>query len=277
MSSAWVLGELLRQGRCFYLRLAQGCVCSGSLVYAFVAPCRFRKRECISWKHRPRWLRSSGKIRKNHGANHLKDLRVRPIYNGHYHRRCYNQRSETGRICQPDFEKTHAQSPGARKARSYFEGPTISALRAMMRDEMKNGMMEMEQRFAGKLDSAIHGIKEELAAEKVALQQLEDRIFHLEQHRTTRSDNSNIFENDDVEDDKKMAVSSRRPERLRRQWCQVLKEWKWLTAPHTSNIRAPNASHEIHPVPVKKCYNATGKVRRMAKNIGFPHGTTRHT
>ena len=126
----------------------------------------------------------------------------------------------------PDFEKTHAQSPGARKARSYFEGPTISALRAMMRDEMKNGMMEMEQRFAGKLDSAIHGIKEELAAEKVALQQLEDRISHLEQHRTTRSDNSNIFENDDVEDDKKMAVSSRRPERLRRQWCQVLKEWK---------------------------------------------------
>ena len=101
---------------------------------------------------------------------------------------------------------------------------TISALRAMMRDEMKNGMMEMEQRVAGKLDSAIHGIKEELAAEKVALQQLKDRISHLEQHRTTRSDNGNIFENDDVEDVKKMAVSSRRPERKRRQWCQVLKE-----------------------------------------------------
>ena len=70
---------------------------------------------------------------------------------------------------------------------------TISALRAMMRDEMKNGMMEMEQRFAGKLDSAIHGIKEELAAEKEALQQLEDRISHLEQHRATRSDNGNIL------------------------------------------------------------------------------------
>ena len=83
---------------------------------------------------------------------------------------------------------------------------TISALRAMMRDEIKNGMMEMEQRFSNKLDSAIHGIKEELAAEKVARQQLEDRISHLEHHRTTTLDNGKMFENDDVEEVNKSVV-----------------------------------------------------------------------
>ena len=83
---------------------------------------------------------------------------------------------------------------------------TISALRTMMRDEIKNGMMEMEQRFANKLGSAIHGIKEDLAAEKAARQQLEDRISHLEQHRSTRSVNGNVHENDDVEDVNKSVV-----------------------------------------------------------------------
>ena len=83
---------------------------------------------------------------------------------------------------------------------------TISALRTMMWDEIKNGMMEMEQRFANKLDSAIHGIKEDLAAEKAARQQLEDRISHLEQHRSARSVNGNVHENDDVEDVNKSVV-----------------------------------------------------------------------
>ena len=83
---------------------------------------------------------------------------------------------------------------------------TISALRTMMRDEIKNGMMEMEQRFANKLDSAIHGIKEDLAAEKAARQQLEDRISHLEQNRSARSVNGNVHENDDVEDVNKSVV-----------------------------------------------------------------------
>ena len=76
----------------------------------------------------------------------------------------------------------------------------------MMRGEIKNGMMEMEHRFSNKLDSAIHGIKEELAGEKVARQQLENRISRLEHHGTTRSDNGKIFENDDVEDVNKSVV-----------------------------------------------------------------------
>ena len=83
---------------------------------------------------------------------------------------------------------------------------TISALRAMMRDEIKNGMMEMEQRFSNKLHCAIHGIKEELAAEKVARQQLENQISHLEHHRTTTLDNGKMFENDDVEEVNKSVV-----------------------------------------------------------------------
>ncbi len=81
-----------------------------------------------------------------------------------------------------------------------------------MRDEIKNGMMEMEQRFVEKLVSSIHGVKAELAAEKAARQQLQGRISHLEQNRITKSQGANAFQNDDVEDvDKSSAASSRRP------------------------------------------------------------------
>ena len=58
---------------------------------------------------------------------------------------------------------------------------TISALRSMMRDEIRYGMVEMEQRFSAKLSTAMGEIREELGAEKVARQQLEERLSHLEQ------------------------------------------------------------------------------------------------
>ena len=59
---------------------------------------------------------------------------------------------------------------------------TIAALRAMMRDEIKNGLVEVEHRFTNELDRALDDIKEELKAETAARQQLEERIVHLEQN-----------------------------------------------------------------------------------------------
>lgn len=66
-------------------------------------------------------------------------------------------------------------------ARVEMSAATISALRSMMRDEIKYGMVEMEQRFSAKLTAAMGEIREELGAEKAARQQLEERLRHLEQ------------------------------------------------------------------------------------------------
>ena len=74
-----------------------------------------------------------------------------------------------------------------------------------MRDEIKNGMMEMEQRFVEKLVSSIHGVKAELAAE-AARQQLQGRISH-EQNRITKSQGADAVIVEDV--DKSSAASSR--------------------------------------------------------------------
>ena len=51
---------------------------------------------------------------------------------------------------------------------------TIAALRAMMREESKNGMLEMEDRFSNKLHQAVGNMKEEVKIEREACQQLED-------------------------------------------------------------------------------------------------------
>ena len=64
---------------------------------------------------------------------------------------------------------------------------TIAALRGMMRDEIKNGMLEMEHRFTKQLDRAIGDMKEEMKVETTARQQLEERIVHLEQNLSKQS------------------------------------------------------------------------------------------
>ena len=43
---------------------------------------------------------------------------------------------------------------------------TISLLGGMLRDELKNGMLEMEHRVSTKLDNAIGEVKEELRVGK---------------------------------------------------------------------------------------------------------------
>ena len=64
---------------------------------------------------------------------------------------------------------------------------TIAALRGMMRDEIKNGMLEMEHHFIKQLDRAIGDMKEEMKVETAARQQLEERIVHLEQNLSRQS------------------------------------------------------------------------------------------
>jgi len=64
---------------------------------------------------------------------------------------------------------------------------TIAALRAMMRDETKNGLVEVEHRLANELDRAPDDIKEELKAETAARPQLEERIVHFEQNSSRKT------------------------------------------------------------------------------------------
>ena len=51
---------------------------------------------------------------------------------------------------------------------------TLATLRAMMRDEIKHGMLEMEHGFTNKLDRAISDMKAELKVETAARRQLEE-------------------------------------------------------------------------------------------------------
>ena len=74
-----------------------------------------------------------------------------------------------------------AVEPVESGAKVEMSAATISALRSMMRDEIRYGMVEMEQRFSAKLSTAMGEIREELGEEKVARQQLEERLSHLEQ------------------------------------------------------------------------------------------------
>ena len=74
-----------------------------------------------------------------------------------------------------------ASEPVESGAKVEMSAATISALRSMMRDEIKYGMVEMEQRFTARLTTAMGEIREELGAERAARQQLEERLSHLEQ------------------------------------------------------------------------------------------------
>ena len=84
---------------------------------------------------------------------------------------------------------------------------TITALRAMMREEIKNGMLEMEDRFSNKLQQAVGNMKEEVKVEREARQQLEERIARLETDSALKQGNSSQNKNYESEDvDKAVAV-----------------------------------------------------------------------
>eukprot|EP00434_Breviolum_minutum_P016777 symbB.v1.2.014798.t1/scaffold1089.1/size139057/10 len=78
---------------------------------------------------------------------------------------------------------------------------TISLLRTMIRDEIKNGMLEMEHRFSTKLDNAIEEVKQELCVERASRQQLEERVAQLEQQhvREQAAPTAPMFEDEDVD------------------------------------------------------------------------------
>ena len=78
---------------------------------------------------------------------------------------------------------------------------TITALRAMMREEITNGMLEMDDRFNGKLQQAVGNMKEEVKVEREARQQLEERIARFETRQFVPKKN---YESEDV--DKAVAV-----------------------------------------------------------------------
>ena len=78
---------------------------------------------------------------------------------------------------------------------------TITALRAMMREEITNGMLEMDDRFSGKLQQAVGNMKEEVKVEREARQQLDERIARFE---TRQFVPKKKYESEDV--DKAVAV-----------------------------------------------------------------------
>ena len=94
-----------------------------------------------------------------------------------------------------------AVEPVESGAKVEMSAATISALRSMMRDEIRYGMVEMEQRFSAKLSTAMGEIREELGAEKVARQQLEERLSHLERQNMGEQGKHgpHNFEDEDVD------------------------------------------------------------------------------
>ena len=77
---------------------------------------------------------------------------------------------------------------------------TIAALRAMMRDEIKHGMLEMEHRFTNELDRVVGDMKEELKIEIAARQQLEELILHLEQNSLKKNNSTTDVDNEEEVD-----------------------------------------------------------------------------
>ena len=58
---------------------------------------------------------------------------------------------------------------------------TIAALRMMMREELTNGMNDMESRLSGRIDKALHEVRTEVAHERDARRLLEERVRQLEE------------------------------------------------------------------------------------------------
>ena len=79
---------------------------------------------------------------------------------------------------------------------------TIAALRMMMREEFANGMNDMESRLSGRSDTALHEVRAEVAYERDARRQLEERVRQLEE----RPRATNACGNDEETVDKSVVV-----------------------------------------------------------------------
>ena len=79
---------------------------------------------------------------------------------------------------------------------------TIAALRAMMREEFRHGMAEMETMVANKIEASVGELRKEIESERDARQQLEERIQQLE----TKHVNTNMAIPDAEVVDKSMIV-----------------------------------------------------------------------
>lgn len=66
---------------------------------------------------------------------------------------------------------------------------TIAALRAMMREEIRAGMLEVEERMATKCDEAIRNMQQDIAEEREARKVLEERVKVLEANQATTTEN----------------------------------------------------------------------------------------
>ena len=69
----------------------------------------------------------------------------------------------------------------------------LRTMRAMMREEIKNGMPEMKDRFSNKLHQAVGNMKEDVKIEREARQQLEELIVRLEKETALKQ--GKIFQN----------------------------------------------------------------------------------
>lgn len=75
---------------------------------------------------------------------------------------------------------------------------TVALLRSMMRDEIRNGLGEMESKFAKKLDDSVQALRRELSTEREARAALEQRITKLED-RNAQTPPARAAQEDDVD------------------------------------------------------------------------------
>ena len=83
---------------------------------------------------------------------------------------------------------------------------TIAALRAMRRDEIKNGVLEMEHSFTNELDRPLGDIKGQLEVETTTRQELEERIPHLKRN-SLKQNNSTMDAGSEEKVDKAVVVA----------------------------------------------------------------------
>ena len=80
---------------------------------------------------------------------------------------------------------------------------TIAALRSMMREDVANGLQEVEGKIVTKMEGAMGELKKELGQEKEARKQLEERVRNLEQ---SQPQNSRNHVDDDMVDKSEVVI-----------------------------------------------------------------------
>lgn len=89
-------------------------------------------------------------------------------------------------------------------SRVEMSSATIAALRAMMREELANGLQEMEGKIVTKIEGAMGELKKEFAQEKEARKQLEERVRNLEQSQPQNP--RNYVDDDDMVDKSRVVI-----------------------------------------------------------------------